>query len=246
MHNTTLRILFLVVFSAAIHADTLKMENTKQGENTPNNHIWAKTKSKSGEDICQPRENACKGTSSCVSCVVKYLSAAERTRFKLTFDGKIWRGADGKPYDTLAENKKHNVKSLTKYDREGVEHWGAVPGIWVLDTQGNFYTSVEHAPGRFHHSSFMAGGLVEAAGQVMFVQGKMTHINNASGHYKPSQKSLDQARKDLHLDKDTKVEYAKGSDWFGGASVVRNSKAEQSNKKAEQETISDGGYLTVD
>lgn len=50
-----------------------------------------------------------------------------------------------------------------------------------------------------HHSSFLAGGAVAAAGEVGIEEGKLVNISNLSGHYKPGPAYLWQAVKQLEL-----------------------------------------------
>ncbi|WP_119726298.1 hypothetical protein [Thermomonospora amylolytica] len=42
-----------------------------------------------------------------------------------------------------------------------------------------------HAAGVFHHSSFLAGGPVAAAGELRVVNGRLGLISDRSGHYQP-------------------------------------------------------------
>lgn len=60
--------------------------------------------------------------------------------------------------------------------------------IWVMSVEdggdATFYTHIGKL-GRFHHSSFKAGGAITAAGEWVIANGKLTHINACSGHYKP-------------------------------------------------------------
>jgi hypothetical protein len=44
----------------------------------------------------------------------------------------------------------------------------------------------------FHHSSFLSGGDVIAAGTIHLHDGDIQRISNSSGHYQPSLSSLDQ------------------------------------------------------
>lgn len=73
------------------------------------------------------------------------------------------------------------------YDAEGVALCASGPcqGIFVMDPQGRFYFSLSSQEAVFHHSSFLAGGAISAAGHLEFDRGKLVHVNNASGHYKP-------------------------------------------------------------
>jgi hypothetical protein len=43
-----------------------------------------------------------------------------------------------------------------------------------------------HDPGRFHHSSFTSGGKVRCAGTILANHGKVTRLDNNSGHYQPT------------------------------------------------------------
>ncbi|CAG8492232.1 14793_t:CDS:2 [Funneliformis mosseae] len=58
--------------------------------------------------------------------------------------------------------------------------------IYVTDCDGNFYVG-QKIKGHFHHSSFLAGGAICAAGGIKVREGKLLEINPNSGHYKPAQ-----------------------------------------------------------
>jgi len=68
---------------------------------------------------------------------------------------------------------------------EGVRQGGVRVYIYVMDVQGNIYVS-DSAPGVFHHSSFLAGQPVAAAGEISVVNGRLMLINDYSGHYLPT------------------------------------------------------------
>jgi hypothetical protein len=89
--------------------------------------------------------------------------------------------------DTLAHRSYHEDAGQT------VNAWRHRPAIWVMDPQGNLYVKVIHPVGLFHHSSFLAGGDVLSAGEIVIDKGKVTHINNMSGHYFPTDESLNNA-----------------------------------------------------
>jgi len=48
-----------------------------------------------------------------------------------------------------------------------------------------------------HHSSFLAGRPVAAAGTLFIKDGKIVSIDNASGHYRPDVKTLELVRQEL-------------------------------------------------
>lgn len=232
-----LSLLVFIPFNVS-HAETLYLDKEMVGESLPNNKVWAKITLRNGESSCGLWSRYCP-QGGCESCVVKYLIGEERDARKLTFDNKekIWRDKDGLPYDTATENKKYNIKKQTICDVAAEKLWGISPGIWVVDTLGNLYTSVEQSPGVFHHSSFMAGGLVRAAGQIVFKNGKIIHVNNSSGHYKPDQESLNAVIKNLRLDDRTQVAYDVSSSDRRSQTNMRESAPNRSPKPPRRDAV---------
>jgi hypothetical protein len=89
--------------------------------------------------------------------------------------------------------------------------------IWVQGPSGRFYSSLESQTGKFHHSSFLAGRQVKAAGDWKVLQGKLKLISAVSGHYHPSLDSLRGALVDLQttsrqITSDAEVEMYKKAD----------------------------------
>lgn len=65
---------------------------------------------------------------------------------------------------------------------------------WVMDTYGNLFTTAgEKLEKQFNHSSFNAGKNVICGGTLKAEGGKLTYIDNSSGHYKPSMDDLARA-----------------------------------------------------
>ena len=109
---------------------------------------------------------------------VKYLSFAERKEYEIFVNKKgLIVNHLGEIIDT---SKSRTIKS------------GSGVGIFVMSPKGRIYLSQRHAVGKFHHSSFLKGGPVATAGEISIINGKIKMINNRSGHYYPSEKSLDQ------------------------------------------------------
>ena len=198
--------LALSTFSPAQARDIPLFDHYK-GENIPGNHVWAKY-----AGSCHRWESVCdeKGLSTshdhkgqmCVSCEVKYLNDNERLPYKLIWqEGKGWLGPDHQPYDTAADVRKRGVHPTEMSDTQTAKEWGAMPGIWVMDTKGNLYTSVEQSPGHFNHSTFLAGGPVVGAGQVIIEKGQITYLNNLSGHYRPTVSDIAGMIDQLHIGK---------------------------------------------
>lgn len=108
---------------------------------------------------------------------VKYLDEVERLDYQLTVkDGKLY-DAKGKLFDTAG--------SKTLASGEG-------KAIFVMDESGVIYASKVHGMGVFHHSSFLGGKPVAAAGEVVVQNGVLTGVNRKSGHYLPTHKQLRQ------------------------------------------------------
>lgn len=62
--------------------------------------------------------------------------------------------------------------------------------IYVVDRDRNFYVGKKNI-GHFHHSSFLSGAPVLAAGSMVIEPGfKIVEVNNHSGHYKPGLEQL--------------------------------------------------------
>src|SRR6185436_16039627 len=88
-----------------------------------------------------------------------------------------------KPFDTLGSTAAYGGRSGR--------------AIWVQGPSGRFYSSNESEAGKFHHSSFLAGREVKAAGDWRIEQGKLKAISAISGHYHPTLEMLRSALVDL-------------------------------------------------
>lgn len=108
---------------------------------------------------------------------VLFMNKEERTkRLILILNGLMGEGFD-KPFDT-----------------------GIFAAAFVIDKYGNLYASNDTF-GRqvaFNHSTFNAGKDVICAGTVLATDGKLTQIQNNSGHYKPTRDHLHNAVVLLH------------------------------------------------
>ncbi len=109
---------------------------------------------------------------------VKYLTPDEAEGFRVFVrDGLIYNAKNGKPFDTAGAST----------------HWGGDGrAIFVMDSQGNLYASSDHVVGEFHHSSFLAGGPVAGAGEIVVRDGRVILITDRSGHYQPPPQYLQQ------------------------------------------------------
>ncbi|KAK6152316.1 hypothetical protein DH2020_014951 [Rehmannia glutinosa] len=102
---------------------------------------------------------------------IKYLGPQEREHYEfLVVEGKILHKLTGKPLDTN--------------QRSPGSKW-----IFVMSVSKRLYTG-EKKKGLFHHSSFLAGGATLAAGRLMAEDGVLKSISAYSGHYKPTDDSL--------------------------------------------------------
>nr|KJB62188.1 hypothetical protein B456_009G405500 [Gossypium raimondii] len=103
---------------------------------------------------------------------IKYLGPQEREHYEyIVFEGKIIHKQTG--------NVLHTIKGS-----EG-QKW-----IFVVSTSKKLYAG-EKKKGMFHHSSFLAGGATFAAGRLVAEQGILKSISAYSGHYRPTDDSLE-------------------------------------------------------
>ncbi|MEV6217610.1 hypothetical protein [Nocardia sp. NPDC051833] len=109
---------------------------------------------------------------------VAYLGPADRARFALHARGGLLYTVDGALFDTT----------------EASTLWspGGGRAIFVMDADGVVYSSPRHLLGRFHHSSFLAGGPVAAAGELVARRGRIILVSDHSTHYRPARRFTQQ------------------------------------------------------
>ena len=73
---------------------------------------------------------------------------------------------------------------------------GAGFAIFVMDAEGNIYAG-QHRVGLFHHSSFLAGRAVAAAGEMKVSGGTLVELTGKSGHYAPTDDQMHQMLQEL-------------------------------------------------
>jgi hypothetical protein len=102
---------------------------------------------------------------------VKYLDETGRKKYEIEVrDSKLYQ-ADGKPLDS-----------------------GDGASCAVIDAASRrIYAKDECDPGRFQHSSFLAGGDVGYAGDVFVEDGSLLYMDKRSGHYHSTSAQLDTA-----------------------------------------------------
>ena len=110
---------------------------------------------------------------------IHYLSRAERTPYLVSVEGGVLRDAHGAPLDT-----------------EGFA------ALIVMDAEGNIYIMNEDMRSRghetgFRHASILGGGPVAFAGNITVHEGRITMLNNRSGHYRTPSSLLAQLRTEL-------------------------------------------------
>ncbi len=111
---------------------------------------------------------------------VQYLSEAERRPYLVRIENGLVLDASGRPVDT-----------------RGAMPWVAGSGgraIFVMDHQGQIYLSNDYRMGQFHHSSFLAGESVAAAGEMSIEEGVVRVVSDRSGHYKPGWNQVNQIK----------------------------------------------------
>ena len=113
--------------------------------------------------------------------VVQYFDDVERLRHLLVFDSqrRLW-----------CKKQQHRDGS----QREVPYSTSHLSGdSYAVDVDLNIYSRPYQHEGddlAIHHSSYLAGKAVLCAGMIIIDDGKLLHIDNESGHYKPSTSNL--------------------------------------------------------
>ncbi|KAF5940585.1 hypothetical protein HYC85_021752 [Camellia sinensis] len=103
---------------------------------------------------------------------IKYLGPLEREQYEyIVVEGKIVHKQSGNFLDT--------IKGMPR------AKW-----IFVVSTSKRLYAG-QKKKGLFHHSSFLSGGATLAAGRLEVEDGTLKSISPYSGHYRPTDDSLD-------------------------------------------------------
>lgn len=101
---------------------------------------------------------------------VRYCTDRERQRYRVTVrDGLLIWASDNAPGGS-GKSSRVNTDSGVKW-------------IFVIDVAGDLYMCRKRK-GHFHHSSFVAGGPVLAAGRISVDDGHVVCIGPNSGHYR--------------------------------------------------------------
>ncbi|MFF0637974.1 hypothetical protein ACFYTS_36400 [Nocardia sp. NPDC004151] len=128
---------------------------------------------------------------------VHYLTPTERAPYKLAIANGLLYNSQGTPFDTTTAN--------TLWTPRGGR------AIFVMDTTGDIYSSPRHILGQFHHSSFLSGAPVSAAGELAAKDGHLHLISDHSTHYRPprriTRQLLDNLRRHGIQIADKQVEY---------------------------------------
>ncbi|XP_041023935.1 IQ domain-containing protein IQM3-like [Juglans microcarpa x Juglans regia] len=103
---------------------------------------------------------------------VKYLGPLERNQYEYTV-------SEGKVIHKQSGHYLHTIRGS-----QGAK-W-----IFVVSTSGRLYVGKKEK-GRFHHSSFLAGGATIAAGSLVAEHGILKSISGFSGHYRPTNESIE-------------------------------------------------------
>ncbi|KAI3447482.1 hypothetical protein Pfo_004147 [Paulownia fortunei] len=185
---------------------------------------------------------------------IKYLGPQEREHYEfLVVDGRILHKLTGKPLDTnqgSPGSKWIFVMSVSKRFYTGEVRCNRQSRItclmFLFINHLLNVNSLKHLCGNclqkkkgfFHHSSFLAGGTTLAAGRLMAEDGVLKCISAYSGHYKPTDDSLDSfllflKENGVNLDE---VEIEKATEDYKGN---ENGKLAEDGSKSEVPSTSD-------
>ncbi len=109
---------------------------------------------------------------------VAYLDSVARKSYEVRIAGqRLFVSSDGYslPYDTRG------------YDSALINSKNSGLAIYVVSPDQKLYAG-ESVFGKFHHSSFLGGAPVLAAGELRCEDGRLVRITDQSGHYRPSRR----------------------------------------------------------
>jgi hypothetical protein len=114
--------------------------------------------------------------------MVEYLNSNDRKPYE------VFIGKEGRLYDVMGDPIDTRKASIIG---------GKTVGIYVMSPEGKIYLSNSQVVGKFHHSSFLAGGDVAVAGELIVHNGILMAVNRHSGHYRPEKKQLRQFMQEI-------------------------------------------------
>jgi len=119
------------------------------------------------------------------------------------------------------------------YKQDGIAHTSTGHELYAMDKYGSlitmpvglFYsktTRVYDGTGdaQHNHSSLNAGADVICAGEIEFLNGKITYISNESGHYKPKARQLQNCVNSLNVADEADLSLCKVNVWTGKKMVL--------------------------
>lgn len=119
---------------------------------------------------------------------VDYLNELERIKHEVFVQGDKIIDANGNLFNTSDSIIKDWVGKKTISNR----------AIFVMSPRGHLYISKIQEIGKFHHSTFLSGKKVAAAGEIIIEDGVIKLITDKSGHYRPLLETLEtNLRKEL-------------------------------------------------
>lgn len=87
--------------------------------------------------------------------------------------------------------KLHRLRDDTLFDTQALSTCfsGAGWAIFVVSPDGKMYAH-KHVEGIYHHSTFLSGSAIMAAGELVVEQGLVKCITAKSGHYNPTRENM--------------------------------------------------------
>ena len=117
------------------------------------------------------------------------LGEPERVVRKITFHGGVAHSmrADGGPLREVPADTSDYASTSDGKHRRYCHGFVFVNGSLYVENHGSVLKATKR---EFYHSSYMDGAEVDCAGDISFLQGKLTSLSNFSGHYKPEPRRL--------------------------------------------------------
>jgi hypothetical protein len=146
---------------------------------------------------------------------VQYLAPDKRWRYWIVF-----RRTKENDSSTGLLFQHDNSKKLEPFDTRALTtHFSGIGfAIFVVSPTGTFY-STNHVVNKFHHSTFLAGAPVMAAGEWAVFNGRILFMSHKTGHYKAGPDNLQNALKVLDRQTDLSNTLVEVDRFHGGKQV---------------------------
>ncbi|MFC0402527.1 hypothetical protein [Paraburkholderia rhizosphaerae] len=129
------------------------------------------------------------------SSKVDYMTPEQREQYRVIPNNGLLCKREG---DQLRPLTTKPIEDPDAFDFDDAEPAQATSRhMYVMDEQGQLFMGHERVVS--HHSAFLAGAPVAAAGEMTVTDGRVEYVNDKSGHYQPTLEHTQQLEVELKM-----------------------------------------------